>query len=82
MHRSRVAWAGSQGRDEKHLDPEVEEARVAAKDRSAHEKALAEAQLASENQVLRARLGEQKGRDQKHLDDEIEQARELAGMLP
>ena len=66
----------------KHLEPEVLAARVALKEQSAYEKAVAEAQLASENLVLRARLGEQKGRDKKHLDEEIEQAREVAGTYP
>jgi transcription elongation GreA/GreB family factor len=69
-----------QGRDVKALDAEILEARVEAAKRVAQEKAEADAMLASENKLYRARVAEAgtQGRDVKHLEPETEVARVLA----
>lgn len=79
--REGLVAAGAHGRDAKHLDVEVEAARVTQAERGALERSLAQAQLASENKVLRLRVGAQVGRDCKALDQEVERAREEAGEL-
>ena len=80
VYRERVAEAGAQGRDEKHLDEDTEEARVMAAERTMFHKKLAQEQLKSENRLLLQRLREVvTGRDQKVLDDDVEEARVAAG---
>lgn len=77
--QARLAEAGAHGRDQKHLGEDVEVARVEAAERSALDKQLAQDQLASENRVLRQRLGVQVGKDKKKLEQDIEDARRAAG---